>query len=444
MATTQQDPPENRLGLVLGRWRFPFYYGWAIIGVIFMAQFVASGMGGTTLGIFFKPISDDLGWSLTMLTGAVTAGSIANMVIGPLVGPILDRVGPRPVMLAGTIVAGIGLIALTSVREIWQFWVMYALVVALGLGELGHFTGPVVVSKWFIKKRGRAMAFATTGVAVGGVVLSPIIGTLLGAVGWRQTWLIMGILTMVIMMPLILIFMRRRPEDLGLLPDGAPSLSPIDVTSGKKPAAGDPEVSWTLKEAFRTRSFWLLIFTLNLVSLSASAGLLHLVPFLTKQLGMSTQAASFVLSARLASSSVGRIFLGFLLERIPVRYGLALVVGMRSLGTILLLVLPYPINIPIHIITGGMIGGNLVLVQPLLFSSYYGRKFAGSIQGSIQPLLGIAGLIGPLAIAIMYDVTGTFTSAFYISAAFGFVGCALAMVATPPVKALANAQANTP
>lgn len=428
-------PPEvapNRKGLVLGRWRLPFYYGWAIVATVFIAQFMASGMGGVTIGLFFKPISDDLGWSLTMMTGAVTAASIANMMIAPVIGPMLDRAGPRPVMVAGALFAGAGLLALTSVREIWQFWVLYALTGSLGLGEMGHFTGPVTVSKWFVRMRGRAMATATMGVSVGGVVLSPILGILIGVVGWRHTWAIMGIATVVVMVPIILIFMRRRPEDLGLLPDGA--TPGTEASAAGRAAAAKAEGTWTLKEAFGTRSFWLLIVTLNLVSLSASAGLLHLVPYLTKQVGMSTAAASFVLSARLAGSSLGRMPWGFIMERVPVRICMALVVFGRSIGTVLLVLAPFPVNIVLFVVIGGVIGGNLALVQPMIFSTYYGRRFTGSIQGTIQPLLGISNLVAPLVIARVYDVTGSFNNAFLFTAIVGFVATGFAIMATPPVK----------
>lgn len=441
---TREQQGEARRGLVLGRWRLPFYYGWVIVATVFVAQFVASGMGGITLGLFFKPISDEYGWSLTLLTGAVTAGSIASMVVAPFIGPLLDRFGARPVMLAGTLFAGFGMLLMTVIQQIWQFWLLYAMVGALGLGEMGQFTGPVVISKWFVRKRGRAMAFATAGIVYGGVVFSPLIGVLLGKVGWRATWGILGVATLVIMLPIILVFMRRQPEDLGLLPDGD--------ASGGLPAAGQEgkrgdrtqagtEETWTLKEALRTRSLWLIVLGINLISLSASAVAIHMIPYFTKQVGTSTETASLILSARLMGASLGRIPWGFVVERIPVRVCLALVCLGRALGPLVLVLVPFPYNIAPFVFTSGFMGGNLGLLMPMTFSTYYGRKFQGSIQGVLQPLFGAANLIGPLGIAMIYDATGTFNQAFLISGAFGLLATIAALMATPPVKRDAAAAA---
>ena len=439
-------PPETLQGaraggtgpLVLGRWRFPFFYGWVIVGVIFIAQFVAAGMGVITLGLFFKPMSETYGWSLTLLTGAVSAGGIANMVVAPFIGPLLDRFGARPVMLAGVLFAGLGLFLLAFVREIWHFWLLYALVGALGLGEMGQFTGPVVISKWFVKKRGRAMASATMGVVVGGVVMSPVVGLLLVWAGWRITWGILGVSTLVVMLPLVLIFMRRQPEDFGLLPDGQATANrvntpgtPANTQGGKGKATED---IWTLGEALRTRSLWLIVLSMNLVSLSASALIVHMIPYLTNQVGMSTGAASLVLSARLGGSAIGRIPWGFIVERMPVRFSLALVCLGRALGALALVLVPFPANIVLHILTSGVIGGNIGLVQPMALSTYFGRTFIGSIQGMLQPLLGITNLAGPLVIAMIYDATGTFDKAFVVAGCVGLLAVATALMATTPVK----------
>ena len=136
------------------RWQPTFFYGWVIVAVVFLAEFMASGMGTLTIGLFFAPLSEDMGWSLTQLTSAVTAQSIASLMIAPLVGPAIDRFGARAVMLFGAVSAGIGLILLGHIEALWQFLVLYALVGALGLHELGNLTGPVVVSKWVFSSQG--------------------------------------------------------------------------------------------------------------------------------------------------------------------------------------------------------------------------------------------------------------------------------------------------
>ena len=137
--------------------RIPFFYGWVIVAVVFVTEFFAAGVGTVTVPLFFKPISEEMGWSLTQLTGSITAQAVAGMFIVPVVGILLDRLGARPVMIFGAVTAGIGLLFLTQVQEPWHFWVLYAIVGALGLHGMGQFTGPVIVAKWFIRRRGRAI-----------------------------------------------------------------------------------------------------------------------------------------------------------------------------------------------------------------------------------------------------------------------------------------------
>ena len=281
MTESDKTPDAPSKGAALGLWRPSFFYGWVIVAVVFVAEFAASGMGGHTISLFFKPMNETLGWSLTKLTGAVTAQAIAGIALAPLVGALLDRYGARPVMFFGALSAGIGLILLTTIQEVWQFWLLYAVVGALGLHELGQLTGPVVVAKWFVRRRGRAMALATLGQPMGGMVMAPIIGLLIVTVGWRQTWALMGIALLVVMVPIVLLLVRRQPEDMGLKPDGDPAESeaPSRPLGAPGPPPAKPETTWTLREALHTRTVWVLMVALNLIGLSAGVFTIHMVPY---------------------------------------------------------------------------------------------------------------------------------------------------------------------
>ncbi len=417
-------------GVIFGRWTPPFYYGWIIVAVVFLAEFVSTGMGQITVPLFFKPMSNELGWSLTELTGAITAQSLAGMFISPLVGPLLDRFGARPVMAFGALSAGLGLVLLMNVTQVWHFWLAYAVVGALGLHELGQLTGPVVVAKWFVRQRGRTIALATWGTVFGGAVMALVVGQLIGAVGWRSTWGIMGLSVIFVMLPIVLIFVRRQPEDLGLLPDGDPP-STLNSTDNL-PDGNAEELQWTLSEAFRTKALWLIVAGLNLVSLSAGAVNLHMVPFFTQQIGLSTKGASYILTARLMGATLSRLPWGFVAERIPVRLALAAVFLGRSLGPLILITIPYPYCLAPFVFFSGFIGGTIGLMQPLIFANYYGRAFLGTIQGALRPLLMFSQLVGPLLVAAMFDYLGTFDLAFLISGIMGLVAIVVVCFATPP------------
>ncbi|MQF82757.1 MFS transporter [SAR202 cluster bacterium AD-802-E10_MRT_200m] len=425
-------------------WPLPFFYGWIIVGVVFLAEFTVAGMGTITISLFFKPMGDDLGWSLTTLTGAVAVQALVGIAISPIFGILLDRFGARLIMLFGALIAGIGLLSLSLVQEIWQFWILYAIVGAFGLHELGSLTGPVVVAKWFIKRRGRAMAIATLGTTIGGMVMAPVIGLLIAEIGWRRTWGAMGICVMALMIPTVTILMRRQPEDLGLVPDGYRSVKTYKKEELKKKGGFGPatdiretEESWTLQEAFRTRTFWLLILAINLVGFSAGAINIHTVPFFTQEQGISVQAASFVVTLRLLGASLSRIPWGLVVERVPVRQCLAVLFAVRAFGPLSLVFVPYPYNIFSFAVFYGLLGGSLGLLQPIAFANYYGRTFFGSIQGAIRPLLALPQVIGPLLVAGLYDRTGTFELAFIIAAVVSMVASGIVLLISVPVRSRA-------
>jgi MFS family permease len=418
------------------RWpNTPFYYGWVIVAVVFLAEFTTSGMGGSTISLFFKPMTDSLGWSLTSLVGAVTAQAVAGMVIAPLLGPLLDRYGARPVMLFGALAAGAGLLIMMAVQEVWQFWILYAAVGALGLNELGRLSGPVVVTKWFIRRRGRAMAIAISGAGIGAMVMAPITALLIASIGWRYSWGVMGITLMVLMVPAVLLFMRRQPEDMGLLPDGATpqALAPADGPAASPLPQAELEPSWSLREALRTRTMWILVVSLNLVNLATVPMVLLQVPYFTEQ-GMSNQGASYLFTLSWLGFTISRFIWGFVAEHVPIRFALAGMCLARSLGIFCLVLVPYPYNIGPFLLFSGVLGGAMGILQPMAFANYYGRASTGRIQGAIRPLMSVPQLVGPLTVAILFDATGSFSFAFMGASVLGFLGTAIVLFAKPPVR----------
>ena len=429
----RKKPSNPEARVLAGFWNPPFFYGWVIVAVVFLAEFAAASVGTLTMPLFFGAMEESLGWSLTQLVGAVTAQGLAYIAIAPFLGVLLDRVGARPIMLFGAVSAGVGLLLLMGVQEVWQFWVLYAIVGALGLHELGQFTGPVVVAKWFIQKRGRAMAIATLGTTVGAMVMAPVIGFLIDSFGWRQAWGILGIGMLVIMVPPILLFVRRQPEDLGLLPDGdtIQREGGLDALHGERNVA-PVEITWTLKEAVKTRALWALIIASNFYGLATTVVVIHTVPFFTLQEGMSAQNAAYILTLRLVAATLSRLIWGFLVEKIPAHYCMAGTILSRSLGSISLIWVPYPYNIVTLLVTSTF-GGAMGILQPVAFANYFGRTFFGTIQGTMKPFLSISSLLGPIIIAIMFDMTGTFDLAFLLNGALGFIGSFAALLAVQPV-----------
>ena len=414
---------------ILGRWRVPFFYGWVMVAVCFLADFFASGLGQSTISLFFKPMKDSLGWSLSQLVGATTAATIGGICVAPFLGRVIDRFGVKPVMLWGTVVGGVGMIALMFVQEVWQFWLLYTCVAALGLAEFSGLASQSAISKWFVRRRGRAFSVSTAGQGMGNILLSPAVAFAITALGWRPAWGVMGLTLLLVMVPLVLVFVRNRPEDVGLKPDGDWKPSGNEASRRQTPT----DVSWTLGEALRTRSLWTLMGTF--VIGGATMGMFtSLAPFLTINYHMSNQTVGWIFSGFWIPATLSRLMWGYLIDKFPVRPCLFTVCIGRGLGVISLVVVPYPYNIGVWMFLAGLVGNAFALLQPVMFGNFFGAKSFGTIQGGVRPLMAFPGLVLPLMVARLYDVTGSFTWGFVLCGSLGFIGAAVSLFAVPPKK----------
>lgn len=429
-----EQPPKYR-PVKIGFWTPPFYYGWVIIFVVFIAEFIGSAASMMGFPLFVQPLREEFGWSLTTVVATATFHSMFLMASAPVLGPLLDRYGGRPLMSLGAVIVCISLVFTSRVQEIWQLWLFYGVTAGIGINMLGHLAASVVVPKWFIRRRGRAMAITTIANSSGGMVFAPIIGFLIAGVGWRDTWLVLAGVVLVVI-PLSIIFMRRTPEDLGLAPDGD---LPANAADGAMSRNGKSryalEETWTLTEALHTRTLWILVLAMNLLALAAGAPVTLLVPFLVEQQGMSSEGAAFVWTAALFAATFSRAMWGLLVERFNFRFCMATMFFSRSLGPLALIVIPFPLNLIVFIVCWGGIGGSFILFQGLVWANYYGRTFAGSIQGSLRPLISISGFGGPLFIAVLTDIRGSYDLAFAIATAMGLVSVILVLMAKPPTRA---------
>ena len=282
------------------------------------------------------------------------------------------------------------------------------------------------------------MAISSIGGTLGGVVGPPVVGLLIVVLGWRQTWGVMGAVLLVVMVPVILLFMRSRPETMGLRPDGDPPVgSEAQGQNGRSSNADEP--SWTLKEAMRTRTLWLIILAFDLTGLAVGGVLSILVPFLVKQEGMSLAGAGWVLSGFMAGATVSRLIWGFLVERISVRVCFSVILFVRGIAALSLFLVPFPWNIGGYLLFSGVLGGSIGLIQPLMLGEYFGRESFGRIQGMVRPFLALPQLGGPLLLAWMSEVTGSFSLGFALSAALAIAGAGVALFATRPVRTSAPA-----
>jgi OFA family oxalate/formate antiporter-like MFS transporter len=425
--------------------RGEFFYGWVIVALAFLANFFSSGTGGYSLGLFFQPMHQSLGWDRTTLTLGPTLRRVINAFTAPFVGAAVDRFGPRIVMLAGPILVGATLAATGFVRTPWQFYLVYGGAGALGTAQLGSLvTGPAL-AKWFVRRRATAIAIAAMGVSMGGIVFIPVTQTLISHTGWRATWVITGLLLALLATPPTLIWMRNRPEEMGLLPDGEPVRSEADeAVRRSEPGERDArtEEQWTLREAIRTPALWLLTLAFGFGNMALGSLLLHQIPYMQER---GYAAAAVPVSSFMAVAAlVCKPGWGYVIDRFSVRTAGIVAYLLAAVGLLVLIAAP---NVPALYLYSVLFGfgiGVSTMLGPIAWANYYGRRSAGTITGFAQPFQVVANAAAPLFAAYIDDATGSYRPAFLVFVATYFLGCLFLFLATPPRRSTRMPGTHTP
>jgi MFS family permease len=405
------------------------YYGWYVIGVAMVGAFLCGGMTSQVFfGVVLKPLTSDLGWSRTEVTGAITLGTLSGGLLAPLAGTIVDRYGVRFLAPAGAVGIAVSLYVLSSVQSLLVFYVCYIVARALSSTAVSGVGSQSLAVNWFRRMRGRAFGMIAMAVPLGGSVGALVAQPLIEGPGWRTVFVIFPTLLLVFFaLPALLIY-RRRPEDIGLLPDG--DATPQPGAPVRQPQT--PEVSWTLQEATRTRALWLLVAGLFIGTLANGSVSFHLVSYYTDK-GISATAAATALSIYALGGAIANFIWGFLVERFSERLLLtaAMVISGLSLG----LMIPVDHAGP-AIAVGALYGmaarGEGTLVNTVL-AQYYGRESYGRIVGVISPFNSLALGLGPLVASICFDLTGSYTLIYAVFAASYAFSAFILMLARKPV-----------
>jgi sugar phosphate permease len=398
------------------------------VAVAFLCELVSFGTGSAAFSVLLRPMSEDLGWNRTVLSGAVTLQALGNIGVTPIAGYVVDRWGPRAIIVLGSLVSTMGFIAISQVTEPWHFYVLYALSTVLGLNELGSLVTSTTVAKWFVRRRGRAMSLGSIGLNAGGIIMAPVVAILVTQLGWRSTWSAMGIIVLVTVVPAALFFFRRRPEDMGLLPDGD---SPHELSAVQQTGSGrPPEHQWTVSAALHTRTTWLLVVAFNCILMAAAAMSQHTISYLLDT-GLTLTEATAIFAFTHVITIGSKLVWGTLSDRIPVRYCLV-ISNLARMSGLLCLLLGWGQWRLWGYVVGAGIGQGMGLLQPKLWADYYGRTFLGTIRGVLQPFSVMASLAGPLFAAYIYDTTGSYTQAFWVLVGGLVISTGLMYIARPP------------
>ena len=413
----------------------PFYYGWIIVYVMASAGAVSMAMGSLNFGLFVKPMGDDLGFGRAYFGWAQTARQVSSSVTSPTVGWLLDRHGSRILLPVAATITGVSMVLLAYITSEWHLVALFALMGLVGLSGPGALVTSVPVLKWFVRRRGAAVAFVGLGIPVGAMIFVPLTQYFIDIWGWRTAWIVLAIIGMGIIVPLALIFVRRRPEDLGLQPDGLPSKSEREfgavANDGSREAL---EVSWTSREAMRTFPFWSLVVVFSMVSLAIGTVSLHrIAAFMDRGLDPGLVALATAFDA--VCAGVATFSFGMLVRWVPVRILGA--VGFCFLGTASVMTI-YADFVSLMFVSMAVFGlgiGGMMFLQNFVFADYFGREYVGSIRGIVAPITLTLGGIGPPLAGYVRDWTGTYNPVWWAGVCLMFLAALVFLATKAPSKA---------
>lgn len=405
------------------------FYGWVIVGAFLLIGATIVGMGGINAGQFINPISEELGIGQTWFGWAQSARLLAFAVASWLVGRALDRYGARVPLAVAGVCAGFALIGMSQISQGWHIVVLYLLLGMTGLqGAGGNLYGSVTISRWFLRRRGRALSIAFLGTPTGIFIFAPFTQFLIDNVGWRSAWLILGIGGAALVASLALLVVRRDPATMGLLPDGDPPDLPA-AEGEPSPPPRRVEHSWTRAEAIRTSTFRRLAAVDGLRMVAVATLGVFRIPYYIDQ-GASPSAVAFALSAEAVASVLIAIPAGWLLDRFPPRYISATATLLMIGAFVATIAADSAPKVFLATIMYGLGAASFSVSQQAIWPHYFGSQFVGQIRG-VALMVGItASAIGAPAAGWVHDSTGTFLPAWIV--AIGALALAALVVATLP------------
>lgn len=415
------------------------FYGWYIVGVGFLANVASSFALASTLSIFLKPLTAELGISRGVFSLLRSGEGIIGACLAPVVGTLVDRYGGRWLMVFGSAITGLGFLLLGTIDSFGQFAAIRLTLVTFGDALMGYMVVNVVVAQWFIRQRGRAFAFTSMGVGFAKVCMPVLAAWLLVALGWRQTWMVFGILTMALLVLPALLVVRRTPEDMGLRPDGAAEPVANDGGSARgqrttnQQSANETEMLWTRAEAVRTTAFWLLVITFGISSVGVTGLNLHVYPYVT-DIGHSPVVAATVMSVIASMQLASPLAWGFLAERIDPRIAAMLRFIVQGIGLGLAIATGNLICLYAGFFLYGIgLGGNMVLPD-LLWANYFGRRSLGKIRGLGLLISQVLAALGPPFFGFLFDITGGYGLSFAIFGGALATSAVLSLMLRPPKR----------
>jgi MFS family permease len=419
--------------------RLPFFYGWIIVIVTFVTM--AIGVNArTAFSLFFPPIINEFGWERGVTAGAFSFGFLVSGAMSPLIGRLMDRAGPRAVMELGVALMAGGMLLAPLTTQPWHLYLTIGVMVGAGSVCLGYSGQSLFLPNWFNRRRGLAIGLAFAGVGLGSITLLPWVQLMIEQTGWRTACTAMGILILVVLAPINLL-LRKRPEDLGLQPDGdaspSGSIKPVSYVV-------DPDwagVDWTLSRAIRTARFWWL-------AVGYFGGLyiwyavqVHQTKYLL-DIGFSPGVAVWALGAVSLLGIPGQILLGHVSDRVGREWiWSASCLGFAICFAALIALVRFPTLLLVYVmvLAQGALGYGLTSIMGAVVLEIFQGKQFGSIFGTVMLAALAGGAAGPWVTGLLHDLSGSYALAFAIGIGVSALSAVAIWMASPgKVRAVAG------
>lgn len=424
-------------GVRPGGQRRGIFYGWWLVGLALLLTGTVGGTVSAGVGVWIKALELQFKWNRTLLSGGFSLAQMEGSLVGPLIGYLIDRLGTRRMVFIGLLIVAFGLVLFSFTRNLVTFYISFAIL--MGGASTGIWLPMMAaLNKWFVRKRGTAMAMGSVGYAVGGVMLVPVLAWAVNPdrFGWSNTAFALGVMFLIVSYPVTRLI-RNSPQEYGEHPDGdlqpAPSApkSTAGRSQGMVPRA-EEFPGLTTREALRTSAFWYITAGHSLTSAVNSTLTVHLVIMLTDQ-DLSLQVAAYVWAVVLGSSAVFQLVGGYIGDRFPKPMALFVfsTIMVASFG-MAVLVQNVSMALLFAVIYGIGNGGRNPL-SIAIRGDYFGQRAFATITGISMAPMYIGQLLAPLFAAAMFDILGDYRLAFAILAFLGFIGAISFSQARRPV-----------
>lgn len=409
-----------------------FFYGWIIVAVAMVSMAFWLGIR-SSFSVIYVALLEEFHWTRAGSAGVQSMALISYTFLAPLVGTLIDRWGPRRVVIPGILVLAFGLVLCSAIKTLNQFYLFYGMVMGSGITCIGIITYSAILAHWFEKKRGLASGIAVSGMGLGTFLLVPLSQSFISMTGWRMTFILTGVLVIVILLPVNALLLRHKPQDVGQFPDG---LKPSQAPSGTQDLqknVNQTSVDWTLGKAVRSSRFWALMIFPFLSVIGVYIILVHNVKFLVDQ-GIEKMTAALIFAMVGVVSSIFRILWGWLSDRIgrEITFTTGILCACMGVGCLILFE-----SSGHKLFTYGFFlffGMGWGVTAPMFMSAsadlFKGRIF-GLIYGFIEAGVGLAGAIGAWSAGFIFDQTHSYRIAFFLAIFVLLLSCAFIWLAAP-------------